>query len=69
MLSDNPRARSIIYWITIAVGGVAAVLEAIPLEWANQVADGAKNLVTFLAITTGVTAVTNVKRNEPPSTG
>lgn len=60
MLNNDPKIRGIIYWLTFIVGAVAVVLEAIPTEWANQAAAGAKNLASFLAMAAGVTAATNL---------
>lgn len=60
MLNNDPKVRAVIYWLAIAAGGVAVILQAIPTTWAEQAATGAQSLASYLAITAGVTAATNL---------
>ena len=60
MLNNDPKVRAIIYWLTVVIGAVAVILQAIPTAWADQAAAGAQNLASYLAITAGVTAVSNL---------
>lgn len=60
MLNNDPKIRQFIYVLTAIVGGIAVVFEGIPAEWAQAVADGAKNLAAYLATLIGVMGATNL---------